>query len=93
MLGGTVVDKNPNSSDEKPSTTLPGMVEKIIKSHDPTEPDKAQIGLDGGENLYREVRIHNVLKDHNGEDVSLKEGSKVDVTIEADPKDTIKKNE
>jgi hypothetical protein len=69
------------------------MVEKIIKSPDPKEPDKAQIAVEGGEDLYREVRINNVLKNHNGEIVSLKEGAKVDVTIEADPKETIKKKE
>jgi hypothetical protein len=34
-----------------------------------------------------------VLKDENGEEVALKEGAKVDVTIEAEPKDTVKKNE
>lgn len=69
------------------------MVEKIIKSPDPKEPDEEQIGVEGGEDLYREVRIDNVLKGQNGEDVSLKESAKVDVTIEVDPKDTIKKKE
>jgi hypothetical protein len=34
-----------------------------------------------------------VLKDENGEEVALREGAKVDVTIEANPKDIIKKNE
>ena len=87
------MDKDPNSPDEKPSTTLPGKVEKIIKSPDPTAPEKAQIGVEGAEELYREVRINNVLKGENGEEVALKEGAKVDVTIEADPKDIIKKNE
>lgn len=69
------------------------MVEKIIKSPDPKEPDEEQIGVEGGEDLYREVRIDNVLKGQNGEDVSLKESAKVDVTIEVHPKDTIKKKE
>ena len=87
------MDKDPNSPDEKPSTTLPGKVEKIIKSPDPTAPEKAQIAVEGAEELYREVRINNVLKDENGEEVAMKEGAKVDVTIEADPKDIIKKNE
>ena len=30
-----------------------------------------------------------MLKDENGEEVALKEGDKVDVTIEADPKDVL----
>ena len=87
------MDRDPSGADEKPSTTLPGTVEKIIKSPDPREPEKAQITVEGGEDLYREVRIDNVLKNQNGEEVSLKEGAKVDVTIEADPKETIKKKE
>ena len=87
------MDKNSNGADEKPSTKLPGTVEKIIKSPDPTESEKAQIAVEGAEELYREVRIHNVLKDENGDEVALKAGAKVDVTIEADPKDIIKETE
>jgi hypothetical protein len=87
------MDKDSSGADEKPSTTLPGTVEKIIKSRNPTAPEKAQITVEGGDDLYREIRIDNVLKNQNGEEMALKEGAKVDVTIEADPKDIIKKNE
>jgi hypothetical protein len=83
---------SPESKD-KPSTTLPGTVEKIIKPIDPSEPEKAQIGIEGGEHLYREIRINNTLKNEKGEEVAIKEGAPVDVTIEADKKDTIKKAE
>ena len=76
---------------DKPSTTLPGTVEKIIKPIDPREPEKAQIDIEGGEDLYREIRVNNTLKDEKGEEVALKEGAPVDVTIEADKKDTTKK--
>jgi hypothetical protein len=75
----------------KPSTTLPGTVEKIIKSRDPSKPEKAQIGIEGAEHLYREIRIDNVLKDQEGGKVALKQGAEVEVTIEADPEDTVKK--
>jgi hypothetical protein len=82
-----------DSSDqsEKPSTTLSGTVEKVIKSPDPNVPEKAQITVEGAEDLYREIRIENVLTDENGQIVSLKPGAPVEVTIEADPEDTIKK--
>ena len=73
------------------STTLPGTVEKIIKPIVPGEPDKAQIEVEKAEDLYREIRIDNVLKDEKGEEVALKEGAPVVVTIEADKKDTTKK--
>jgi hypothetical protein len=46
---------------EKTSLTLPGTVEKIIKSPSPDEPDKAQIAVDGADDLYREIRIDNTL--------------------------------
>lgn len=78
---------------DKPSTTLPGVVEKVIKSPYPTEPEKAQITVETADHLYKEIRIENSLKDANGNDVALKQGAKVEVTVEAEPKDTIvKKN-
>jgi hypothetical protein len=78
---------------EKPSTTLPGVVEKVIKSPLPTEPERAQIAVEGADHLYKEIRIENILKDSNGNEVALKQGAKVEVTVEAEPADTIvKKN-
>lgn len=68
----------------KPSLTLPGTVEKIIPSTHPSEPEKAQIGVEGADELYREIRVENTLQDQNGKAVALKPGAKVDVTIEAD---------
>lgn len=70
---------------EKPSTTLPATVEKIIKPIFPSDPEKAQIAIHGADHLYREVRIDNTLVDSNGEKVRLKPGAEVEVTIEADP--------
>ena len=76
---------------DKPSTTLPGTVEKIIKPILPGEAEKAQINIEGAEELYREIRVDNTLKDKKGNEVALKEGAPVDVTVEADKKDTTKK--
>ena len=73
---------------EKPSTTLPGTVEKVIKSPFPGEPEKAQIAVEGADDLYRELRVENKLKDENGVEVQLKEGAKIEVTVEAEPEDT-----
>ncbi|HTS11058.1 MAG TPA: hypothetical protein VMH00_02975 [Candidatus Limnocylindrales bacterium] len=77
--------------DAKPAVTLPGTVEKVIPPVVPGEPEKAQIALDGGEELYREIRIDNVLQDADGNEVKLKKGAEVEVTIEADPKATTPK--
>ncbi|HWY59240.1 MAG TPA: hypothetical protein VNZ03_32555 [Terriglobales bacterium] len=75
----------------KPSAILPGTVEKIIKSPFPSEPEKAQIAVEGADHLYREIRIDNTLTNEDGDDVSFKPGAKVEVTVEADAKDTTPK--
>lgn len=77
---------------KKPKTTKPGTVEKIIKSPFPQEPEKAEIAVEGADHLYREIRIENSLVDEKGNKVKLKEGAQVDVTVEADLKDTVPKN-
>lgn len=74
---------------EKPSTTLPAVVEKVIKPHGPGEPEKAQINVEGADHLYRELRIENTLIDANGDKVKLKPGAEVDVTIEAPAEATV----
>jgi hypothetical protein len=74
---------------EKPSTTLPGTVEKIIKSPHPGVPEKAQISVEAADPLYQEIRIENSLTLENGGEVRLKVGVDVEVTVEARPEDTI----
>lgn len=76
---------------EKPSTTLPAVVEKVIKPPTPGEPEKAQITVEGADHLYREIRIENTLTDENGEKVRLKAGAEVEVKIEASPEATAPK--
>jgi hypothetical protein len=72
---------------------LRGRVEKVIKPVYPSEPEKAQIAIEDADHLYREIRVENVLTDEQGDKASLKPGAKVDVVLEADPSDTIKKPE
>ena len=72
---------------EKPKVTMPGVVEKIIKS--PYEPEKAQIAVEGADHLYKEIRIDNTMEDANGNKVKLKERAEVDVVVEADLQDTV----
>lgn len=75
------VEKSP----DKPNVTLAGTVDKVIPAVN-GDPEKVQISLEGADDLYREVRIENILQDGDGKQVSLKQGAEVDVTIEADPK-------
>lgn len=75
-------------STKKPKavTTLPGKVEKVIQSHPRSgEPEKAQISIEGADDLYREIRVPNRLTDGDGKKVKLKQGAEVDVKIEAEP--------
>jgi hypothetical protein len=74
---------------EKPNVTLPGKVEKIIKSPDPNEPERAEISIEGADTLYQEIRIENSLTDENGDEVHLKKGAQVEVTVEAEKGATI----
>jgi hypothetical protein len=72
---------------------LRGTVEKIIKPGFSGEPEKAQIDIQGADELYREIRVDNVLTDEKGEEAQLKPGAEVDIVVEADSSATIKKPE
>ena len=70
---------------------LLGKVEKVIKSKHHSQPEMAQIAIDGAEDLYREIRVDNELTDGDGVKVSLKQGEEIDVILEADADATAKK--
>jgi hypothetical protein len=58
-----------------------GTVDKIIPILDPSQPEKAQIVVKGAGD--RDLRIENTLIDENGDDVRLKKGADVEVTVTA----------
>ena len=79
---------------EKPNVTLPETVEKIIQPPDPSEPEKVQINIQqGADPLYKEIRIENILTDDDGNEVKLKKGAAVEVTVEANPSGIIPRHE
>ena len=69
---------------EKRNVTLPGKVDKIVVSAGPSEPEKAEISVEGADPLYQEIRIENTLTDENGDEVRLKKGAEVEVTVEGE---------
>jgi hypothetical protein len=71
---------------EHPSATLPGTVDKIIPSPRPSQPEQAQIVVDGARHRVCDLRIDSTLTDENGDDVKLKKGAHVAVTVTAEPK-------
>ena len=73
-----------NSAAERTSqarTTVPGTVDKIIPILDPNQPEKAQIVVKGAGD--RDLRIENTLIDENGDEVRLKKGAHVEITVTA----------
>jgi hypothetical protein len=63
------------SNDQPALVTLFGTVEKIIPALVPAIAEKAQIVVDGGEDLYREIRVDNTL-------LKLRPGTPVAITIQ-----------
>jgi hypothetical protein len=67
---------------DQPSTTMPGTVDKIIPPR-PSRPENAQIVVDHTDHRHRDLRIENSLTDENGDEVKLKKGAHVEVTVAA----------
>jgi hypothetical protein len=74
-----------------PETVKQGKVQKIIKSPVPGIPEKAEIAVEGADDLYREIRIENTLEDDKGNQVKLKPGADVNVVVQADKEATVPK--
>lgn len=68
------------------SITMQGTVEKVIPSARPSQPEKAQIAIDRNARPHRDFRIENKLTDEHGDDVRLKKGAHVEVTVTVEPK-------
>ncbi|HVB55769.1 MAG TPA: hypothetical protein VNE63_04955 [Candidatus Acidoferrales bacterium] len=71
---------------EQPSTIMRGTVNKIIPPTRSSQQEKAQIAVGKADHGYRDLRIENSLTDENGDDVRLKKGAHVEVTVAAEPK-------
>jgi hypothetical protein len=69
---------------ERPSTIMPGKVAKIIPSRSRKQPEKAQIAVDKAAPKFRNLRIENSLTDEHGDEVKLKKGAQVEVTVAAE---------
>jgi hypothetical protein len=76
---------------KKKRKKMHGTVQKVINPVVPGETEKAQISVEEGDDLYREIRVENVVTDENGKKARLKAGADVDVVIEADSNATTKK--
>ena len=67
---------------ELTSITMPGTVAKIIPPRS-RQPEKAQITVDVTDHRHRDLRVENTLTDEHGDDVKLRKGAHVEVTVTA----------
>ena len=66
----------------RPWKTLAAVVNKVVKSVLPDEPDKVEISITGADDLFREIRIENRFTSADGRLIELTSGVHVDVTFE-----------
>ena len=62
-----------------------GLSKRSFTSPVPSEPERAQIAVEGADHLYKELRIENTLTDASGNEVQLKAGAMVEITVKAEP--------
>jgi hypothetical protein len=74
---------DPRRIPEQASVTFPGTVDRIIPPSRPSKPEKAQVAVEGADRRHRKLRIENTLTDEHGDDVRLKKGARVEVTVAA----------
>jgi hypothetical protein len=72
---------------EPATLIMDGTVLKIIRSHRVGKPGSAQIALNVINKQHRDLRIENSLTDEHGDDVKLKKGAPVEVTVTARDED------
>ena len=70
---------------DKARATQPGTVEKVLKPVIPSDPEKAEIAVEGADDGHKKITIENTLIDKSGHEVHLNPGAKVEVTIKAEP--------
>ena len=73
----------------KQKRKMRGTVKKIINQGF-AEPEKAEIAIPEADDLYREIRVENVVTSEDGRQGRLKPGTDVDVTIETHSDGTTK---
>ena len=75
-----------SSNKRKPAVKLPGKVEKVIPSR--YEPEKAEISI----RSIKKSKLKTCSKTARAKEVALEPGAEVEVTIEAEPHATDRRN-
>jgi hypothetical protein len=77
----------------RPWKKVSGTAQKFVRDVSRTRGENVEISIPDAEDLFREIRIDNTFTDIEGQPVALKQGAHVDITFEADAKDTVKRTE
>lgn len=82
---------SPSGLSNRARKLLSGSVQKILTDFYANQSEKAEIGIDEAEHLFREIRIDNTFTGVDGQTVALKQGARVAITVEANATDTVQK--
>ena len=85
-------DRASNQQRTRPWKKVSGNVQRIIKDAYNYRADVVEINIPQADDLFREIRIENTFADLDGQKVSLKQGAHLEITFEADAKDTVRKS-
>jgi hypothetical protein len=80
------LDLDPARIPGRPSVSMPGTVVKVTPPPKPSQSGNAEISLEAYPRNKQNLRIENALIDEHGEDVKLKKGAHVEVTVSANAK-------
>lgn len=69
---------------KRPSKTLPAVVQKVVKPLYPEQVERVEILIPAADDLFREIRVENIFTDVNGQRVALTNGTRLDVTFDAE---------
>jgi hypothetical protein len=75
----------------RPWKVVTGFVRKLLTSAYAGQPERVEISIPDADDLFREIRIANSFLSPDGRPAALKAGVHVQITLEADEKDTIPK--
>jgi diguanylate cyclase (GGDEF)-like protein/PAS domain S-box-containing protein len=81
----SLIPPDPSHVPVPPSTTMRGRVEQIIASSGFNKPERAKILIEPTYNQTGNLRIGNALSDERSDDVKLKKGAHVEITVTAEP--------
>jgi hypothetical protein len=62
----------------------PAVVQKVTKPLYPDQVEKVEILIPAADDLFREIRIENTFTDVSGQRVALRNGARLDVTLDAE---------